>query len=53
MTKALDWKRITIYVLPEEHKRIRMSSFEENTSTSEYIRNILLKTLKTQDKKTE
>lgn len=49
MTKAKDWKRITIYVLPEEHQRIRINSFHKNTSTSEYVRSIVINGINKED----
>lgn len=45
INKGKDWKRITLYVLPEEHKRLRITSFENSISMSEYIRNIIMQSL--------
>lgn len=45
MTKSQDWKRITIYITPDEHKMIRMASFEKGISTSEFLRHIILNKL--------
>lgn len=37
-TNRQGWKRITLYLLPEEHKQLRLVSFDANTSMTEFAR---------------
>lgn len=45
MTKEKNWKRITIYLLPEEHMATRLNALKSGVSATEYIRTILVRNL--------
>lgn len=42
MRKQQDWKRVTIYLLPEEHKEFRLIVLNKETNMSEYAREAII-----------
>lgn len=49
MSKYRDWKRVTIYLKPNEIREMKMQLIDLNISASEFIRQILLVALNLRD----